>query len=295
MSEPDRERQPRKKLSIRAQNTGRMTPPRRIKRPSKGRFFLDALDVIFVVVVITTVICSLSLIGISVWFYRDRMLGLLPTEVVIITPTGIPTPNPIQPPTSIPISRRTPTPTLRPTFTSTPIPTPTPTPTSSSTPTPSPVPPSPTARPTDTPTYNPIAAGVPTSAPRPIAPCFDTRFQRFESIESPIPEVRGYVYGLDKQGLEEAVVEVYVKGLWSRFHKQRVTLDDGGFLFDDLGGSLNHEYIIRVIDAPYSPTAYHTWDEPFTLKFATPRQRAVINIFQIPFSADRCHLPHETQ
>lgn len=288
MSESHGEQREGRKLSIRAQNTGRMTPRRPIKRPSKGRSLLDA---IFVVVVITTVICSLSLVEISVWFYRKRMLRLRPTEVVIITSTGIPTPNPIHPATLTPISRSTPTPTLRPTFTSTH----TPTPTSSSTPTPSPVTPSPTTRPTDTPTHTPTTVSVPAGSPRPIAPCFDTQFQRLEPIESPLPEVRGYIYGFYRQGLENAVVEIYVKGLWSRFNKQRVTLNDGGFFFDDVGGSLNHEYIVRVIDAPYSSTAYHTWDEPYTFKFETHHQRAVVNIFQIPFSADRCHLPHETQ
>lgn len=140
----------------------------------------------------------------------------------------------------------------------------------------------------------PVLINTPTKTPVPL-PCFDTRFQRLEDSGGAIQDVRGYLYDINGQPLKGAVVEIYVKSLWSRFNRNTLTTHDGGFVFENLGGSTNHEYIVRVIGMPYGAPAYHTWEEPYTFKFNTGHDRAVVFIYQVPFRADICHLPEEVQ
>ena len=133
------------------------------------------------------------------------------------------------------------------------------------------------------------------SAKTPTKPCFDARFQRIEDIGGATQEVRGYVYDTDGQAVKGAVIEIYVKRHWSQFNRQTLTTDDGGFAFIGLGGSTNNEYILRVIGMPDGTPAYHTWEEPYTFKFNTNHDRAVVFIYQVSFDADLCHLPEEVQ
>jgi hypothetical protein len=103
---------------------------------------------------------------------------------------------------------------------------------------------------------------------------------------------------MNGQPLRNAVVEIYVKSLWSEVNNRRTnTTDDGGFAFIGcpLGGNTNNEYIVRVIGMPDGTTAYSTWEENYTFKFNTTCDRAVVFIYQVPFNAGLCHPPHEVQ
>jgi len=179
--------------------------------------------------------------------------------------------------TASPTPTHTPSPTLTDTLTPTLVPTDTP------------IPP--------TPILTPLPpTDVPTLAPTSTKRCFDTRFQRIEDAEG-LQEVRGYVYDMNGQGLQNAVVEIYVKGYWSQVNKQTNTTEDGGFAFIGypLDGGINREYILRVIGMPDGATAYNTWEEPYTFKFNTGHDRTVVFIYEVPFQADLCHPPNEVQ
>ena len=86
-----------------------------------------------------------------------------------------------------------------------------------------------------------------------------------------------------------------MKGLWSQVNRQTLTTDDGGFLFSNLGGNTNNEYILRVIGMSDGTPAYNTWEETYTFKFETTHDRAIVFIYQVPFQEGLCHLPNEVQ
>jgi len=220
--------------------------------------------------------------------------GIPLTPLPSPTSTGAPSPT-NTPTTPVPIAMKvTDTPTWTPisaaTLAPTNIPANTPTNTPTNTP---PNPPTPTATLAATPT-----APTPTPTPTPPETCFDTRFQHIEDSGGAVQEVRGYVYDINRQPLRNAVVEIYIKSLWSEVNsRQTNTTYDGGFAFIGcpLGGNTNNEYIVRVIGMPDSATAYNTWEEDYTFKFNTTFDRAVVFIYQIPFDADLCHPPAEFQ